>query len=316
MIIGHKKQWEYLAKAVKQGKIPQALLFSGEQNLGKKFVALKFAKLLNCENPKNDKPCEVCKNCQSIEKNIYPDLVIVEPMEEKKEIEIGQIRELIARIALRSMSQGFKTIIIDSADTMNQEAQNALLKSLEEPKGKTIFILVAEHQNRLFPTILSRTQILKFYPAQNQEIEKLLRGKISEKEIQEIISFSWGRPGRAINFIANPQEIKIEKQKIEQIQKLIDSDIAFRFQYAKQISEKRDELKQILELWTRYFRTAMIHKSQTPMTNDQPNPNDQTLNYSLSKLKKILDKIEKTQFLLSTTNVNSKLALELLMLEI
>ena len=301
MIIGHKKQWEYLVKAKKQGKIPQALLFSGEQNLGKKFLALEFVKLLNCEKPNNNKSCGICKNCQSIEKKIYPDLVMIEPIE--KEIKIGQIRDLNKRLGLRSMSHGFKAIIIDNADLLNQEAQNAFLKLLEEPKGKTIFILVAEHQNKLFSTILSRTQILKFYPLSNQEIEEfLLDKKIPENQRQEIVSLSWGRPGRAINFILHPEEIEIEKQRIKQIQELVDSDIAFRFQYAKQISENRDALKEILEIWLRYFRTKMI---------DGLNARGST-----SGTEKILKKIQETQFLLSTTNVNSKLALELLMLEI
>ncbi len=278
------------------------MLFTGESNLGKRTLAIEFIKLLNCQNPVNCQPCGTCENCRAIAKNIYPELTIIEP--EEKEIRVAQIRKLRARLNLRSFSDCFKAVILDKANSLNQEAQSAFLKLLEEPKGKTLFILIARHPEMLFPTILSRVEILKFYPAPDHEIKEELKKKgLSENQAQEIVSLSWGRPGRAVNFLQNPKEFENAKQELKEIVRLINSDLSFRFQYAKKISAQPKEIKNILDIWLRYFRNELIEKSQAS-------------SYSLSRLRKILEIIQKTQFLLSNTNVNPKLAIEMVMLEI
>ncbi|MFH1841521.1 MAG: DNA polymerase III subunit delta' [Candidatus Nealsonbacteria bacterium] len=313
MIIGHQKQWELLKKSFEISKIPHAYLFCGEKSIGKKKVALEFIKLINC---KNGGPCQKCRDCQDFDKNTHPDFFLIGPEEfsndnssvGKKEIKIGQIKELHSRLALRSYSAPFKSVIVDQAHLLNQEAQSAFLKLLEEPKGKTVFILISEFPDMLLQTILSRVEVVKFYPVAQKEIEGFLKIKnISKEDAKKISSFSMGKPGRAISFISDPKKREFQRKKTEEIAKISRSDIASKFQYAKKLSEDPKRLTEILEIWMRYFREILISKAKDEKSFSQ---------YSLLKMRKIIKLVQTINFLISTTNVSPKLALEILMLEV
>lgn len=309
-IIGHQKQWQFLKESAKLGKIPHAFLFSGPSQIGKKTLALEFVKLINCqEKDFNSRPCQECRSCKDIKKKIHPDLVIIEPEENK--IHISQIRELRSHLSLRPYLASFKTVIIDQAHCLNQEAQSAFLKTLEEPKGKCCFFLISEYPEALLPTILSRTEKVKFYPVDFSKIENHFKNQgIKGEKIKEIALFSFGKPGKAINFLLDPQKIEIQNQRIKEISKLISSDFSFRFQYAKDLSDNPEKIKDVLEIWLRYFRNVLIAKVKKLKTQNQFD------NYSVSKLKNIIKIIQEIDYLISTTNVNQRLALEILMLEL
>ena len=205
MLIGHQKQRNFLEKTAKSDKLAHAYLFCGQEKLGKKTIAVEFAKwLFKDYNPPTasshsslaraqrrvEKLEETsffsrlafgstneCSSSRSewapdIIKRQHPDFIFIEP--EKKEIQISQIRECIWRLSLKPSVAPFKIAIIDEAHCLNQEAQNSLLKTLEEPRGKTLIFLVTEYPERLFPTIISRCQILKFYSVPKEEIERYL----------------------------------------------------------------------------------------------------------------------------------------------
>jgi len=267
-MISHQNiQWQLLKKSVELEKIPHALLFYGKSSIGKKTLALELIKLLNCQAKDfKQRPCQTCRSCRDIEKKVHPDLLIVEP-EENKEIKISQIRELHSHLSLRAYCAPFKAVIIDQAHCLNQEAQSAFLKLLEEPKGKTIFILITEYPEMLLPTVLSRVERLRFY--------------------------------------SSPKTIDHQEKRIKEILQMSQTDLASRFQYAKKLAEEPQNLKEILEIWLVYFREMFISAV-----------NHQTKDYSLTKLSKIIKLIQTTDFLLATTNVNSRLALEILMLEL
>ena len=231
MLIGHQRQWKFLKKTFELGRISHAYLFCGQKHLGKATLAKEFIKLINCQqDSRQNKPCQKCRSCKDIEKNQHPDFYLVEP--EDGEIKIAQIRNLIAKLSLCSFSAPFKTAIIDEAHCLNQEAQSALLKLLEEPKGRTLFILISEYQEMLLPTILSRVETIKFYPVPNQEIENCPEAKnVSRDILKEVIQFSSGRPGLALTLIQTPAKLESQKKLESQILKLGKSDFAFRFQY-------------------------------------------------------------------------------------
>src|SRR3989344_4907934 len=175
MLVGHQKQWDFLRKKFELEKLSHAYLFVGEEQLGKKKLAKEFVKLINCLSAQVDlsfeqKPCEICKNCQAIERENYPDALMVNLKSDKQEIEISQIREALNFLSYKSYYGSFKAVIIDGAEKMNQEAQNCFLKTLEEPKGKTILILISSHPEVLLPTIISRCQIIKFFPFEKYKI--------------------------------------------------------------------------------------------------------------------------------------------------
>ena len=296
MIIGHQFQWQYLKNLVEMGEISHAYLFDGPKQIGKKKVAIEFIKLLF--GP---------ENYQNIEKGIHPDLILIEP--ERGQIQISQIRELNSRFNFYPLAAPFKVAIIDEAHCMNNQAQSSFLKFLEEPKGKTIFILITPFSKMLLPTVLSRTQIVKFYRVSDSEIKRYLQSQnIAEKIVNEIVEFSEGKPGRAIDFLSNSQKLEKEKEGLQEIIKLTNSDLAFRFQYAKNLSKDSRNLTEVLESWTRHFRKILISRITRPGLVDETR--------FRSKLIKTLNLIQRINFLISTTNINRRLALEILMLEL
>lgn len=265
MIVGYQKIWQFLTKSAELGKLSHAYLFSGPERSEKKKLALEFAKWLFISQSKEID--------LEIEKGQHPDFIFITP--EKKEIKISQVREMIWRLFLKPSIRNFKVAIIDQAHCLNHEAQNCLLKTLEEPKGKAILFLITEYPERLFPTIRSRCQIIKFPLIQREE--------------------------------SDPQRLKIQEKIISDLIKILDSDLIFRFQYIKNLTREKDQdLREILEIWQRYFREILIREI-----------NQKNFQYPLiNKLKDILKLIQNTNFLISTTNINPRLALEVLMLEL
>ena len=293
MIIGHQKQWQFLRKSLELGKLSHAYLFSGETQLGKKNLALEFAKLINGENFDFG----------------HPDLILIEPYE-GREIQIIQIRELIQKLSLKPYSAFLKVAMIDQAHLMNSEAQNCFLKTLEEPKGNTILILITEAPETLFPTIRSRCEIIKFYPVKISEIENYLESQgISKEKSKAIARLSLGRPGLAIDFLTNPQKLENQKKIIEELIKISSgkTSLSLRFQYAKDLV-MNPELSEILNIWLSYFRTLLLEQFLPPEVKKPE--------YPFSKLKNIIKQIQNTIFLISTKNINPRLALEILMLEL
>jgi len=291
MLIGHQKQWQFLRKSLELGKLSHAYLFSGETQLGKKNLALEFAKLINGENFDFG----------------HPDLILITP--QGREIQIVQIRELIQKLSLKPYSAFLKVAMIDQAHLMNSEAQNCFLKTLEEPKGNTILILITEAPKTLFPTIRSRCEIIKFYPVKISEIENYLKNQgISKEKSEEIAKLSLGRPGLAIDFLTNPQKLENQKKVIEELIKISSgkTSLSLRFQYAKDLV-MNPELSEILNIWLSYFRTLLLEQFLPPEVKKPE--------YPFSKLKNIIKQIQNTNFLISTTSVNSRLALEILMLQ-
>jgi len=295
MIIGHQKQWQFLEQSATSGKLAHAYLFSGQEKLGKKTIALKWLSLIN--------------DWEEAQKQ-HPDLILVTP--EKKTIQISQIRELIWKLQLTPHSAPFKTAIIDQAHLMGWEAQSALLKTLEEPKGNAILILVTSKPEVLFPTTRSRCELVKFYPVPKSEIKKYLKKKeLSEKKAELISSISRGRPGEAIDFLLNPQKLEKREKIIKDFKKALNSSLPYRFQHAKFLSQK-NHLKEILEIWTSFLRESLIAK----LKDSDSSKDLKVSTFSPLELKKALDSLQKINFLLSTTNINPRLALETLMLNI
>src|SRR3989338_11112496 len=200
---------QFLKKAAELGRIPHALLFYGQDSGEKMSAALEFVKLVN--------------GPEALE-GVRPDLVVIEPQEDK-EIKIAQIRELHNKLSLKSYSAPFKAAIINQAHYLNQEAQSAFLKLLEEPKGDTIFILITEYPEMLLPTILSRVERLRFYSS---------------------------------------SKCALSKEEAEKISKIVKSDLAKLFHYAKELADDPKNLRKTLEAWLNYFREVLLADPSQP----------------------------------------------------
>lgn len=313
MIVGHKKQFDMLQKAAEANKLPHGLFFCGQAKIGKKKVALELAKLLFCSSDRKT-PCNVCRNCVDLKKNAHPDFMVMGE-NENKEIKMDDVRNIIWKLSLKPYSASRKIAVIDNAHLMNRESQNAFLKTLEEPSKDTLLIMITDHSDALLSTISSRMQKVKFLPVSSSEIKNHLKGiGANEKEAELIAKLSGKRPGRAIELFNNKELIKEEEKLIENLNKLKDSDFAYRFKYAKILTDELAEnenfkIKEVLDAWLNYFRNALFDK-----VGGRVSDNKHT-NYSANKIKNIITLIQKTNFLLTTTNVNTRLALELLFIE-
>lgn len=294
MLIGHQAQWDFFKKAVELNRLSHAYLFTGREKIGKRTFAFALAKHLLG---------------QDVEKRQHPDFIFIEP--EKKEIQIAQIRECIWKFCLKPLMSSFKIAIIDQAHCMNQESQNSLLKTLEEPRGNAILILITEYPEALLPTILSRCEIVRFFPVEAGEIKKYLEGKkLSKEEFEEMTNSCRGKPGLLIDFIRHPKKLESQRRATQDLIKIVNSSIAIRFQYAHNLSQDHQLLRETLDVWLERYRDRFLARVNKKAADDSSNE------VSLSVLKKNLWLIQSTISLINTTNVNTKLALENLMTEL
>lgn len=164
-ILGHEQNKEFLARLLQPGNRPHALLFYGPEGIGKKQLALRFAKTFLCQKP-DEHPCGRCESCRLINlaehSFAHPDFILVEQEAPGKDLKIEQIKEMSRQAAFAPALSSHKVCVIDAADRMTVEAANSLLKLLEEPPPNWMFILVASRLERLLPTILSRVIQLRF----------------------------------------------------------------------------------------------------------------------------------------------------------
>ena len=204
-IAGHKKQIELLNKSVESGKVAHGYLFSGPSFVGKRAVAFEMAQRLLCEN---FNACNDCPQCKTFVAQANADFIF---LGSDQSIKIEEIRDLIYKLSLKPYSAKYKVAVIDNAENMTVESQNALLKGLEEPKSFTVIILVTANASKLLRTISSRAQKINFGPVVNSEYEQLLPGSLTSEEKSLITSYANGRPGLAVA-IARDTEL-VEKLK-------------------------------------------------------------------------------------------------------
>lgn len=301
MTVGHQKQKEVLRKIVEGKNIPHALLFSGPEKVGKKKIAMEFVKNVFC-----DKLCGECYPCRTIDSGNFPDLTILSPVEGN--IEIEQVRDLQNRLSLKSYNNSLKVGIVNDAHMMRKDAQNALLKTLEEPKGDTLLILITAYPEMLLPTIRSRLQQVKFSIVSRKDIEEYLISLGADNEkAKEIAMISSGQIGKAIEFWEDPEKLEEFNAAVKDIASLCKSDMGKRFAFAKDFKENQDDIIGVLDIWERFMRRELLLN----IFNGRG-----TLNYTLKRLKEVIDDLEKTKYLIENTNVNKKLALENLLIKL
>ena len=192
-----KQQWQTLHNAVAEGRLPHALLLSGQQGLGKMEFARSFAHFLLCQEPQNQAPCGKCHSCQLFDAGTHPDLNLIAP-EEGSVIKVDQVREMVEKNSLTPHVSTSKIYLFVSADTMNIAASNSLLKTLEEPSPNSLIILITSRPDLLSATIRSRCQLVKFnQPSHEQSIEWLTSQSISA-DAEILLNLAQGSPLTAL----------------------------------------------------------------------------------------------------------------------
>ena len=221
-VLGHQQNKEFLQKLLKPGSRPHALLFYGMGGIGKKMMALHFAKTFLCKSA-DKKPCGICESCRlmDIENNSFahPDFYLLTAEEAGKDIKIEQVKEMAKQAAFAPVLSEHKVCIIDDAGQMTAEAANSLLKLLEEPPPGWLFILITQQAERLLPTVLSRVVRLRFDAPDSSAVRQILKAKGITQNTQVLAALAGGSPGRALSY--NQADIfAIRREALDLLKKL------------------------------------------------------------------------------------------------
>mgnify|MGYP001116719136 CR=1 FL=1 len=220
-----QQQWQRLRRQVDDNKLAHAYLFSGASGTGKLFFARRLALYLLCLAPSEGLPCGHCRNCQIGGQHQHPDVLIVEPAEEGRGLKIDQIRDLNAFTAKTSHAGRHKVVIIDQAHRMNNATANALLKTLEEPAGKTIIILTSDLPGFLSATIRSRCQRIQFPPPGLELADSWLKQHCSaDLNTTALLAAANCRPLFALE-IAETERVEERRAFMEQLGQLVAGDL-------------------------------------------------------------------------------------------
>lgn len=322
LILGHQKILDFFRRSVQNNSLAHAYLFLGSEHLGKKTVALEFARVIQCENRVDGRPCDQCRNCKDISRGTHPDVILIAP-EASNSITIAQARKLRQDFSLSPYCAKYKIAILDEAQKISQEAADALLKTLEEPKGNSIIILVSSDPGELPETILSRLWHIRFSPVSLATIQEYFlerkNPKMEARALDDLIKLSRGQPGVIFNFLQNPDRLKKFQNEISGTLELLNQDFASRCQYFAKV-ETLDDFRKVLANEFLIFENLLAQKSgarvSAPPLFFEGSIKKTAEKFSISKIIEIIKFLQRLNRLSLNYNFNYRLALEVLMLKI
>ncbi|HSB04697.1 MAG TPA: DNA polymerase III subunit delta' [Thermodesulfobacteriota bacterium] len=214
-VIGHNRQIDLLQRAIINDRVYHSYLFLGNEGTGRRYVALQFAKVLNCLERKGDEAdaCDQCLSCKKIDAGLHPDVLFLEPEGPSQLILKPAIMQLQRELAFRPFEGKHRVCILTTADRMAPEMSNTLLKTLEEPPHHTVIILLANSAKAILPTILSRCQQIRFNPLPFLSLTQWLTEKngLSVEEAHLLAALSEGSPGKALTLREEIRQIPREE---------------------------------------------------------------------------------------------------------
>ncbi len=331
-IIGQEDAKNLLKNAVKSGNHSHAYIFSGEKGSGKMMLAEAFATMMQCENPGED-ACMECHACkQAISRN-NPDIIYVSREDGKKSIGVDLVRERIVNdVDIKPYSSKYKIYIVDEAERMNQQAQNAILKTIEEPPEYAIIILLTSNHNAFLQTILSRCVLIQMKSVDTESIIRILQTKYDTVDYQSemVANFAQGNVGKAIalatdssfNDIKNmvlslcKRAGKMDEQQITAEVKAIKKEYDEDKKQGDEQEKFQGFIDQLLDLITLWFRDVLLYKATLDdnlllFKEDTFDLHEQSANCSYNGLNVIFETIAQTRARLNA-NVNFELTIMLL----
>jgi len=274
-IIGHAAALAALKRAIDSGRPAHAWLFSGPAGVGKAAAALEFAAALNCTAA--EKPCGACRPCKDTLAGRHPDVEVLAPggicdepdhrdHSDSRDLRICQIRRLERLLSLSPYAGGRRVAIVDAADTLRAEAANAFLKTLEEPPAEGVIVLLAEREERLPETVLSRCQRLAFRPVERQVIVTALRERGAEEEDAEsIATAAAGRLGWALRAFQDRSLLDERRLMLDEAVRVAHASRAERFAWAREAESRppgvRERYLRELEVWEAWWRDVLLFSS-------------------------------------------------------
>ena len=320
-IIGHEQVIEHLQNAIKMDKVSHAYIFNGPDKSGKKMLAEAFAMTLQCEK-KGIEPCMECHSCKQAVNHNQPDIIYVQH-EKPNTLSVDDIREQLNKdIDVKPYASPYKIYIIDEAEKMNVQAQNALLKTLEEPPAYAVIILLTSNIDSMLSTILSRCVVLNMKPVKDEIIKKYLMEEIHVPDYKADVctAFARGNLGKAKALAASEEFDNIKTEAVSLLKYIHDMEITDIMSAIKKINDYKIDINDYLDILSVWYRDVLLFKA----TNDA---NQLIFKDELQYIKKIanqsayegieiiLDALEKAKSRLRA-NVNFDLTMELLLLTI
>ena len=320
-IIGHEQVIAHLQNAITMDKISHAYIINGPDKSGKKMLAEAFAMALQCENDGNE-GCMECHSCkQAINRN-QPDIIYVSH-EKPNTISVDDIRTQVNNdITIKPYSSKYKIYIIDEAEKMNVQAQNALLKTIEEPPAYAVILLLTTNADIFLPTILSRCVTLNIKVVADDVIKRYLMKQylIPDYHAEVCVAFAQGNVGKAI-LLASSSDFNELKAAVLQLMKRLDDIELYEMGAAiKQINEYKLSINDYFDLIMIWFRDILYFKATNDVNglifkDEVYEIKRQAEKSSYRGIETILEALEKAKLRLNA-NVNFDLVIELLLLTI
>lgn len=319
-IIGQEQIKEHLKNALSTGKVSHAYIINGERFSGKEYIAKIFAMALQCEKG-GVEPCQECHSCRQALSGNQPDIIRL-THEKPGSIGVDDIRvQINGDIAIKPYSSPRKVYIVNEAEKMTVQAQNALLKTLEEPPAYAVILLLTTNVNVMLPTILSRCVVLNMKPVADELVKKFLMEEMQTPDYKAdvCVAFARGNIGKAKQLASSEDFEKVKEEALSLLKYVQDMDITEMIAAIKKISEYKMDVNDYLDILSIWYRDALLFKA----TGDA---NHLIFREELSNIRRVADRtsyegIEKVIKALSRAktrldaNVNFDLTMELLLLD-
>ena len=329
-VIGQTRVVTLLQRSLEEESLAHAYLLVGPPHVGKMTLALNLAQALNCQG--TERPCGECASCQKIASANHADVQVigltqnVDSAEAKLRTEIGidQIRQMQHSASLPPFEGKYKIFIIEGAEFLSTEAANCLLKTLEEPTGKVVFILLTTNDGLLPATVVSRCQRLELSPLAATEVETALNSRwgIEPQKAKLLARLSHGCLGWALSAALDDGLLQQRAEKIDRLLDIINADYEERFAYANQLAaqftQNRGLVQEVLDLWLDWWRDLLLVKIGCSDIITNVDRLDKLVeiaeDYRLAQIKAFINSIQAAGEQLRQ-NANPRLVLEVLMLD-
>lgn len=320
-IIGHEQIIEHLKNAIASDKVNHAYIFNGPDKSGKMMLAEAFAQTLQCEKG-GQEPCMECKSCHQAADHNQPDIIYISH-EKPNTISVDDIRvQLNNDIVIKPYSSRYKVYIVDEAEKMNVQAQNALLKTIEEPPEYAVILLLTTNADAFLPTILSRCILLNLKAVTSNVIRDFLMKKrhIPDYQADVCAAFAQGNVGKALQLASSDDFNELKASALQLLKRLEDIDLYEMMAAVRQISEYKLSINDYFDLMMVWFRDILYMKATNDVNglifkDEVYDIKKQAAKRSYQGIETILEALEKAKVRISA-NVNFDLVIELLLLTI
>ncbi len=320
-IIGHEQIIQHLENAITMGKVSHAYILNGPDKSGKKLIAEAFAMTLQCEE-KGSQPCLNCHSCKQAINHNQPDIIYLQH-EKPNTISVDDIRQQINHsVEVKPYSSPHKIYIVDEAEKMNIQAQNALLKTIEEPPAYTVILLLTTNADAFLPTIRSRCVTLNIKAVKDEVIKKYLmeQRQVPDYQADVCVAFAQGNVGKAIALASSEDFNDLKASAVQLMKRIKEIEIYELMEAVKQISEYKLQINDYFDIMMIWYRDILLYKATMDVNNlifkdEIYDIKKQASKSSYNGIEEILEALDKAKARLNA-NVNFDLVMELLLLTI